>query len=131
MSGCSGLHLTYILDVSTQALSQVDTAVVAKRVDRHAGKRVHFLEVAVNGENNPPVGPVLALPVIESPISRCTFQRMRPDLFPSGRVEGHDRRAASHHVHNALHDQRAECESAARPWRLVSPCQLKLAYTTL
>src|SRR5580658_2321094 len=115
MSGRARLNLTYVLYVSTQARSQVHAAVVAKRVDRHAGERVHFLEVAVRGKNNPPVGSVLALPVVEAPIVVVSFHWMRPDRFSRGGIKRNNGGALAHYIHNAVDDQWVKRKSAASP----------------
>src|SRR5439155_10071082 len=68
VSGRSGLNLAHGLRIAPKTLSQIHAAVIAKRVDRYAGQRVHFLQVAVDCKNDPSVRPVFALPVVESPI---------------------------------------------------------------
>ena len=92
---------------------QIDPPVRSEGSDELARPRVDLLEEAVDREDQPPVGSIGALPVVEAPVGRCIRQGPRPARLPRGRVERHDRVVLADDVHHVVHHQRPEREPAA------------------
>ena len=65
----------------------------------------------VAGIQQPPVGAVLAFPVVDAAVGddgRARLRRMRPDLGAGGRIQSDDGIVAGEDIHHAVCDQRIE-----------------------
>ena len=79
--------------VAIQALFEIDTPILPKRVDRLARARIDRAEKVIAGEKEPSVVSVLALPIIDAAVRDylgIRLRSMRPDFFARRRVERHN-----------------------------------------
>ena len=103
--------------------AQVHDAVVAERHDGLAGARVNLLEEALDGEDQPAVPAVFALPVVDA-LARDPVQPVvNPDFLAGRRVERHDGGVVpSEAIEHAPREHRAEGRRGVR----VEPRHLEL-----
>src|SRR5690242_9807434 len=83
--GSSALNLSKGAQIAAQSLTQIHLAIVAERVDRHAGFQIEFLNILIDCEDQALIGTVLALPEVEPAIRGMTFDGVHPNLLTSGR----------------------------------------------
>ena len=70
-----------------QADPQIHDAVLAEGQNRLARLRIDGLQKAVDGKQQPPVLPVLALPVVDAAAGDARQPLVDPDLFARGRIQ--------------------------------------------
>ena len=104
----SGLNCVDRLRIAAQTLFEVDAAIVAEGIDRDSGACVDLLQIVVDRENEPAVGAVLTLPIIEAAVGGSGFGRMRPDLASGCGIERFDCAVFPDEIHHIVDDQRTE-----------------------
>src|SRR5207244_9482565 len=107
---------------------QIDAAILAERRNRDAGAQVDLLHIIVGGEDQPPVGAVFVLPVIEAPVGRASFHRVRPGRLSGRGIESADGAVFPTDVLDAVTDRGVEAESPLRTARRLERAGLKLCH---
>src|SRR5271156_2364170 len=100
-SWAAGLNGPNRLRITTQALPQIGTAMVAERIHQLAGARVQRMEHVVGGVEEAAVAAILALPVIDSAVGDASGNAVvvNPDLLAGHSVESNRGIIFPHHVH--------------------------------
>ena len=110
-SRCSGLNQREVLRVAPQPIAEIDHAVFAKLRDRLTGTSINLLQEIVEGEQQPAIGSVCTLPVVDSAKwEECTFHvgGVHPQLFTRCGVKRDDGVIFGQNIHHVVDDNRIE-----------------------
>ena len=119
-----------VFGIAVQPFFQIDAPVLAERRDRLPRARIDGAQEMIAREQQPPVGAVLALPIIDPAVGDhfgVRVRRKRPDLFARRRVQRDDRVVLGQNVHHAVHHERIEGVLVVVAGR-IRPGDLQLAY---
>ena len=97
-----------VREIAIETHADVDASLIAERRDRGAGPRIDRRQRSGVQIQQPAIGPIAALPVVDAAIADRALVGVRPLLLPGQRVERHDRVVLRQHEHRAVDDDRVE-----------------------
>lgn len=125
-SGRLGLNACDRGRIATESYPEIDQPVGAERQYRLARAGVDFLQMVVDREDEPPILPILALPVGDAAARQTRKVLVDPDLLARCGVERDERAVPRQHIHHVVDDDGVEDVGAGVAGR-IDPGDLQLA----
>src|SRR5687768_15133986 len=116
---------------TSETFTEIHETVHAEARDRFSCASVKLLQITARGEDDPPVRPVFALPVVETAIRRGAFGLVGPVLLAGRGVERKYRTVFPNHIHDVVYDKRAERKPSRGTGCGVEPLKLELMHVAL